>query len=80
MARALGRSGGRARARRLTADERRHIASQGGDARALSMAARRRIAANFRFAAAVDQLRGHRTVVRRVKRCDGPLPGIYPNR
>ena len=78
MARALGRKGGRARGRRLSAAERKRIASLGGKARAQSLQAARRIADNFRYAAAVEGLRGHPAAVRRLSAFAGPLPGIYP--
>jgi hypothetical protein len=76
MARALGRRGGRARARRLSADEKARIASLGGHARSQSIQAARRIAENFRYAAVLDALRGRQTTARRESTFDGPLPGI----
>jgi hypothetical protein len=78
MARALGRQGGRARAKRLSADERQRIAALGGRARRQSLLAARRIADNFLYLAAVDALRG--TTVTRDRTADGPLPGLYPDR
>ena len=78
MARALGRKGGRARAQRLSVAEKKRIASLGGKARLRSLQAARRIADNFRYAAAVDGLRGQPAAVRRLKSFAGPLPGIYP--
>ena len=78
MARALGRKGGRARGRRLSAAERKRIASLGGKARMQSLQAARRIADNFRYAAAADRLRGRPVAVRRLSAFAGPLPGIYP--
>jgi hypothetical protein len=78
MARALGRKGGRARGKRLSAAERKRIASMGGKARIQSLQAAGRIADNFRYAAAVGQLRRRRTAVRRLSMFAGPLPGIYP--
>ena len=56
------------------------IASLGGQARRQSLLAARRIAANFRYVAAVNELRGRRVAVRRLKTCAGPLPGIYRSR
>jgi hypothetical protein len=79
MARALGRRGGLARARRLTPEERRRIAALGGKARAESLRAARRIADNFRYEAAVRALRGNAPPIRRLKSFAGPLPGIYPD-
>jgi len=77
MAQALGRRGGRARARRLTATQRRRIASLGGQARSTSLKAAQRIAANLRYAATLDELRGGRIRVERIRTFGGPLPGIY---
>jgi hypothetical protein len=79
MARALGRRGGRARGKRLSAAARKRIASLGGKARLQSLQAAGRIADNFRYAAALDDLRGRRpTPIRRLTTFAGPLPGIYP--
>ena len=78
MARALGRKGGRARGQRLSAAERKRIASLGGKARRQSLQATGRIADNFRYAAALGDLRGQSTRIRRVTTFAGPLPGIYP--
>ena len=79
MARVMGRRGGRARARRLSAERRRHIASLGGQARRRSFLAARRIADNLRYAAAVQDLRGGSPKVLRMKTFSGPLPGLYPD-
>ena len=78
MARALGSRGGRERARRLPAAERTRIAALGGTARAQSLQAARRVADNFRYAAAVDALRARPASVKRLRVFDGRLPGIYP--
>lgn len=75
MAKALGQKGGQARAARLSAADRKHIAALGGQARKASLAALRRIDQNFTFLAAVDDLHPP-TVVRRVTKFAGPLPGI----
>jgi len=77
-ARTLGRRGGLARAARLTAEERRAIASHGGRARSLSFHAARRIRENFRYLAAVDALRPPAAPVTRMRTCAGPLPGSSP--
>ena len=66
------------RALRLSARERRRIAALGGKARATSLQAARRIAANLRYAALLQDLRGQSTRVRRQRAFEGPLPGIYP--
>jgi len=78
MARALGRRGGRARGKRLSAAERKRIASLGAKARLQSLQAAGRIADNFRYAAALGGLRGRPTAIRRLSTFAGPLPGIYP--
>ena len=68
------------RAMRLSAPERRRIASLGGRARSTSLQAARRIAANFRYAALLDDLRGQSTHVARQSVFAGRLPGIYPSK
>jgi hypothetical protein len=84
MARALGRRGGRVRAKRLSAEHRTQIASLGGTARAISLDVARRIDDNFRYAAAARELGDpfrSRTGSRRTgkRRVDGGrLPGLYP--
>jgi hypothetical protein len=57
IARALGRRGGLARARKLSASRRREIASQGGRSKALSREASRRIRENFEYLKRMDALR-----------------------
>lgn len=57
IARALGRRGGLARARKLSAERRKEIASQGGRSKALSRHASRRIRENFEYLRRVDALR-----------------------
>jgi hypothetical protein len=79
IARDLGRRGGRMRAERLSARERKRIASLGGRARATSLLAAQRIAANLRYAAALGDLRGPTHVIR-LRAFDGPLPGIYASK
>lgn len=79
MAKALGRRGGRARAKRLSAIDRKRIASLGGHARRRSLQAARRIAENLRYAAVVEDLRRQRTTVKRLRAFTGRLPGIYPD-
>ena len=80
MARRLGQRGGIARARRLSAERRRQIASLGGEARRQSIRAARRIADNFRYLTAVLAMQGGPPEVVRMKTFDGRLPGIYPDR
>lgn len=79
MARALGRRGGRIRAKRLSAARKSQIASMGGASRARSLQAARRIADNFRYVAAIVSLRGASAEPTRRKTCKGRLPGIYPD-
>ena len=69
----MGRRGGRARAKRLSAARRRQIASLGGRARALSLLAERRILENLRYAAAIVQLQGGVPEVQRLKTASGRL-------
>ncbi len=78
MARVLGRRGGRARSERLSAAEKKRIASMGGEARRRSLRAARRIVDNLRYAAVLGDLGGRATGVRRLTDFAGPLPGIYP--
>lgn len=78
MARQLGRRGGRARAKRLSAERRRQIASLGGLARGRSLLAARRIAENLRYAASVLELRGGPPKLVRMKTFTGRLPGLRP--
>ncbi len=80
MAQTLGARGGRARARRLTADRRRDIASLGGAARRESLAAARRITDNFAYVEAVVTLQGGRPDLLRTSEVAGRLPGLYPRR
>ena len=77
MARMLGRRGGRARARKLSSEERRRIAALGGDARRRSFEAARRVITNLRYAAMMTELRGGPPDVVRMKSFTGPLPGRY---
>ena len=79
MAQALGRRGGRARARNLTADERRQIAALGGVARRRSLELAQRHADNFKYAAMVLELKPPPRVLR-MRTFDGRLPGLYPER
>jgi len=80
MARAMGRRGGRARAKRLSAEQRRQIASMGGKARHRSLLAGRRLTANLLYAAAALELRGGTRKVLRMKTFTGRLPGLYEHR
>jgi hypothetical protein len=78
MARALGRRGGRARARRLSVQDRKRIAGLGGRARLDSLRAARRVTENLHYAAALVALRGPAPEVTSLRTFAGPLPGLYP--
>jgi hypothetical protein len=78
MARVLGRRGGRARAKRLSAADKKRIASLGGNARLQSLRAARRIVDNFRYAAVLGEFREQPTAITRLSAFAGPLPGIHP--
>lgn len=56
IARALGRRGGLARARKLSPERRQEIASQGGRSKALTRNAARRIRENFEYLERVNAL------------------------
>lgn len=79
MARALGRRGGRARARNLPADERRRIAALGGAARRRSLELAQRHADNFKYAAMVLELQPPPRV-ERMGTFNDRLAGIYPHK
>jgi hypothetical protein len=57
IAKQLGRRGGLARAKSLSLSRRKAIASLGGQARALSRHAVRRVEENFRYLEAIEALR-----------------------
>lgn len=73
----LGRLGGIARAKRLSADHRKKIAAHGGRSRAQSLLAARRIRENFDYLNAVITLRGKPITIKSVATYKGPLPGHY---
>lgn len=77
IAKILGSRGGRARARRLSADERRRIASQGGQARRQSLEAAQRVIDNLNYLEMVLELQGGAPAVTAMKTFKGTLPGIY---
>jgi hypothetical protein len=79
MAQALGRRGGRARARNLTPEQRRQIAALGGAARRRSLELAQRHQDNFIYAAIVLELQPPPRV-ERMRTFDGPLPGLYPDK
>lgn len=76
MARILGSRGGRARGAKLPPVARMRIASLGGQARARSLQAARRIEENLRYAAAAEELRGGAKRLRRESTFGGRLPEI----
>lgn len=78
-AKLMGSRGGRARARRLSPERRRSIASLGGAARRESLTAARRIADNFAYVEAVVALYGGPSPVERTSEFDGPLPALRRN-
>lgn len=80
MAKAMGRRGGRARARRLSAERRRQIASLGGQARHRSLLVARRLTDNLLYAAAALELQGGPPEILRMRTFTGRLPGLYPDR
>ena len=78
VAKAMGSRGGRARATRLSPEERRRIAALGGSARHRSLQVAQRIADNFRYVADILELQGGPVKILRMKAFSGRLPGIYP--
>lgn len=75
IAKRLGRRGGRARAKKLSALERKRIAAQGGEARAESYRAKRIIEENFRYLEFIEQFLP-KPKITRVSEVSHPLPGI----
>ena len=75
MARALGRRGGMARAKKLSAAARRDIAARGAQARLESLRIARRIADNYAYLEAATEL-APPIRVRRTSSSSGPLPNI----
>jgi len=57
LAKTLGRRGGKARAKNLSQEQRKKIASMGGWAKALSRHAVRRVEDNFRYLEAIEALK-----------------------
>lgn len=77
IAKLLGSRGGKARAARLSAEDRRRIASMGGKARLRSLEAVQNLIDNLRYVDMVVELQGGPVPVQRMKTFAGPLPGIY---
>jgi hypothetical protein len=66
------------RASRLSAQDRKRIASMGGRARLDSLRTAQRLADNLQYAAALGELSGRAPDVTPLRAFEGPLPGIYP--
>lgn len=77
IAKVLGQRGGRARAKRLSAADKKRIASLGGQARAESFLLKHRIARNFHYVTALRELAGRSYKIKRVKNTRERLPEIY---
>lgn len=76
IAKTLGRKGGLARAKKLSAEQRKKIAARGGYVKSISAKAERRILDNLLW---LDTLRELRKAppVKSVSRISYKLPGIY---
>ncbi|MBI4212037.1 MAG: hypothetical protein HY540_05305 [Deltaproteobacteria bacterium] len=79
IAKILGSRGGRSRAKRLSSEAKKNIASLGGQARAESIQAKKRILRNFLYLDAVLRLRGKQKKVIQSNQVKKRLPGIYEN-
>ncbi len=79
LAQALGRRGGLARAKTLSASQRKEIAAKGGRMKALSAKAAERLEANFKYLKVVQELQ-KAPKPKSISRVDHPLPGIYAGR
>lgn len=79
MSRATSRRGRQAHARRVPTEEQQRLAALGAHSRYSARVVARRIADNFRYAAAVLELQGGAPEVIRLKTFTGRLPGIYPD-
>lgn len=76
MAKELGRRGGRARARKLSTEQKVKIASLGGSTRAQSFLLAKRIRENFAYFEIVQTLAPKRSQVSRVSVVRNKLPEI----
>ena len=76
MAKKLGSLGGKARAKKLSTEHRRKIASLGGMAKATSFIAAKRIRENFSYLDAIRKLRQKTTQVNSINSVSCKLPGI----
>jgi hypothetical protein len=80
MATTVGRRGGHARGKRVTAADRSRVAALAGRARQRAPDAARRIIDTLEYAAAVRELRTRTREVKRMKTIKGRLPGVYPDK
>jgi hypothetical protein len=76
IAKALGKRGGQARAKRLSAERKKAIAAQGGRSRAESLQLKRCIEENFKYVAAIQELQGGPVKVKHVKTWKHRLPSL----
>lgn len=76
IAKALGRKGGLARAKKLSAEQRRKISTRGGQIKAISAKAEQRILDNLLWLETLRELRKVNPV-KSVSRVRNKLPGIY---
>lgn len=77
IAKLLGSKGGKARAKKLTSEQRSSIASKGAQARKESLLLKKRIIANFEYLQAIQELQPQKKIIKRLKTCRHKLPGIY---
>lgn len=77
-AKILGRRGGLARAKSLSAAQRKKIASLGGQIKALSAKAAQRIETNLMYSKVVQEL-GKIPKPKSISRVNHPLPKVYAN-
>ncbi|PIR25193.1 MAG: hypothetical protein COX62_08075 [Deltaproteobacteria bacterium CG_4_10_14_0_2_um_filter_43_8] len=75
-AKILGRRGGQARAKTLSAEQKKNIAAQGAKARIQSLQIAQRIETNFRYLKAIHELSLPPKVKSR-KTAPEKLPGVY---
>lgn len=78
IAKKMGRKGGLARAKRLSAEQRIKIASLGGQVKALSAKAEQRIEKNYIYVKIVKELQKP-PKPKSISRISHSLPGIYAN-
>ncbi|MCP5468310.1 MAG: hypothetical protein H7A32_03485 [Deltaproteobacteria bacterium] len=76
LAKLLGQRGGKVRAKKLSAQQRKDIASLGGQKRVQSLQIKKAMIENFRYLEAI-RLLSKPVKVRQVSSCKQRLPGIY---